>query len=261
MNRENLERLGEHDVVMAGYPGSGAAWLGCVMVNLGLFYLDGYHEILDPSELHTTRVLDINRRDRLPDYRDRDKIHSSFNEKLRIVKTHLPVEEFGKQPKFRSLVLVRDARDSVISYFHWLRNFAGLTAELDEFIDHGHGADSKPPAQEWSDFYRGWLSYLSAESTCLVKFEDMRKAPVDEIQKFCAFLGVSRPIASITRAIHECSYSSMRAKESKAVGQSSAGEGMIMRRGEVGEWKSVLKGSSLKTIERQAGTVLKRLAY
>ena len=158
-------------------------------------------------------------------------------------------------------MLVRDGRDAVISYYHWLCNFSDLSIDLDEFLRDGGGHTSKPPAQEWADFYDGWCSYLNSDSTCVVRFEDMRNNPLEEIQRFCAFLGVSRPVDSILAAIDECSYSSMRAKEKEAVSESNSGEAMIMRRGEVGEWRSVLQGESLERFDHQAGAVLARLGY
>lgn len=263
MRPENIEKLGENDIVLAGYPGSGAAWIGCLLVKLGFYYLDGYHEILQNRTSQISTVLPIERRDRLQTYRDRDKLHSGFKEPLRIIKTHLTAEAIGANPHIKVIVLVRDGRDAILSYYHWLKSFSGLTISLDEFITHGIPKSPIQPARAWAEFNEGWLDGTPVPRVHLLRFEDMRSAPETELSELLDFMGASRPLAELQDSIHDCSFTSMQKKESEAIEKSPAqlGAGMIMRRGEIGEWRNALTAQQLALVDSECHGVLARLGY
>ncbi|MFN0105806.1 MAG: sulfotransferase domain-containing protein [Bryobacteraceae bacterium] len=260
---ENIRRLGEHDVVLAGYPGSGNAWLGCLFVKLGLFYLDGYHERLHDDVSQRTTILPIARRDRLLTYRDRDKLHATYREPVRIVKTHLHSNGFGDDPRFKTVVLARDGRDAVISYYNWLKSFGGLGDTLGEYLMHGTAEEQVPPSAAWAAFNEGWLDLLPRNRTYLIRFEDMRKDPVLELDGLLKFLGAPRSREELLDAIGECSFATMRNRESEAVENNpdGLGQGMIMRRGEIGEWRSVFSPEEAAFVESQCRDMLLRLGY
>lgn len=263
MNPQNLERLGPHDIILASYPGSGAAWLGCLFVKLGIFYLDGYHEVLRDERQQRSDVLPIARRDRLPIYRDRDLAHPAYREPIRVIKTHLDAPAVAAATPCRTLLLVRDGRDAVLSYYHWLKNFADLDESLDNFLQRGTAAEPGSPARAWSDFNLAWSATRPADSLHLVRFEDLRADPARGVQSMLAAFGVERSDAEIAEAIEACSFSSMQRQEAAAVAADpqKLGPGMIMRRGEIGEWRNAIPAHLLAQVQADAAPALSAFGY
>ncbi|HJW24564.1 MAG TPA: sulfotransferase [Rhodocyclaceae bacterium] len=262
MNPENLDKLGPHDVILAGYPGSGAAWIGSLLVKLGVFYVEGYHELLHDQMAQKSTVMPITRRERLPILQGRDRENVAYAEPYRVIKTHLEASQVGQRPFSKVLLLVRDGRDAVLSYYHWLKNFGGLESNLGQFLTHGTKDEPLPPARAWSQFYSSWLTRSADVATHVVRFEDLRNDPMGGLQAIVSFLGASRSDAELEQAIEACSFKAMQQQEAQAVAHSpDLGQGKIMRRGEVGEWKHALSPGLLKVVEQDAAAMLSDLGY
>ena len=265
MNPANLDKLGPNDVIMASYPGSGAAWLGCIFVKLGFYYLDGYHEILFDQHSQKSHVNPRLKphRNRLPVYRDRDKLHPIFREKLRIIKTHMLADHVGNRHHGKTLLLVRDGRDSILSYYNWLKNFAGLERGLEEFLQYGTVNEPIPPAKAWAYFYENWLAATNPQQNHVVRFEDLREDPLMQIKKILCFFAAERSDYDINEAIKSCSFKAMKQSEVDEVSKNAntPGKGLIMRRGEIGEWKRVITPPLLSRVEMDAGLTLARFKY
>ena len=116
LHAENVGRLRPEDVVIASYPGSGAALIGNVLLSLGLAYVDPYTEVVDDhgggpvpervdyrARLAATHAADTSE--------DRSAVAAR-----RLVKTHRHPDEFPARPE-QIVALVRDPRDAVHSYY------------------------------------------------------------------------------------------------------------------------------------------------
>ena len=77
------------------------------------------------------------------------------------------------------------------------------------------------------------------------------------------FLGVEREDAEIEHAIAQSSYDRMRRVEEAAVAQhgSAIGDGRIMRKGQVGEWRDVYSPEMLRTFRGLPGRALAHFGY
>lgn len=240
LHRQNVRHLGEGDTVLAGYFGSGAALLGNILLELGLAYVDLYTERLVDrcSEAAAERIA---YRRRLKALGDADRL-SLGGRKLpasgRFVKTHLPTSEFAGIGVRSAVVLVRDPRDAVHSYYHWRVGFGEEpeTRTFDEFLRHGPPGIG-PPARAWAKFYDDWLGHarLSLDECAVVRFESLKADPEAALGPVLEAAQLDVDPADLREAVQRSSFEAMRAHEDTVAGAADDGH-RIMRRGVVGEW-------------------------
>src|SRR5262249_3163346 len=147
MRVENRDLLGPTDVVLAAHPGSGASWVGTLLVHLGVFYASGEDELLAdrdsprirgvvdeqdrqlPGGKQSARIVGVRARlEHMPALRDRARASPTWREPVRVIKTNQSA--MGWTPPGRVLLLARDGRDAVLSLYHHLVSFSDLDVPL-----------------------------------------------------------------------------------------------------------------------------------
>jgi hypothetical protein len=148
---------------------------------------------------------------------------------------------FDVFPDKKTILLIRDGRDCLLSYFHWLRYFADYQGDFNQFL-----SDTKyqTPHQAFAQYYADWLEARQG-NIHLVRFEDVRANPCAEIKNLLKFIGCERDNEQIDLAINESSYQKMREHENTVSGNSEA---RIMRKGKVGGWKEEMTDAQLLTL-------------
>ncbi|ANZ39677.1 hypothetical protein BBK82_30175 [Lentzea guizhouensis] len=234
----NAARLGAQDVVVAAYSGSGAALLSNILVELGHTFIDPYlDEIGEDGRLRGPSDEELRR------YRDRIA-HTTGSGGRRFFKNHLPPDHFPDIATQTVVLLVRDPRDALHSSYRFFQGFADtllsyLTIDdvsFLEFLDD-KGAVGEPPVtiDGWVDFYRAWAEAAQRTScSAVVRFEELKTSPVAAVTRLLETLGLDTGRAAVERAVERSSFEKMRAHEEKVAGGSTA---MIMRRGQVDEWR------------------------
>lgn len=84
-----------------------------------------------------------------------------------------------------AIYIVRDGKASVVSYFHYCRNFE-INRSMESIIR------GQTPFGSWSSHFRGWAP-SEREATLLLRFEDIVAKPDDAIEQLADFLCV-RPM-------------------------------------------------------------------
>lgn len=105
------------------------------------------------------------------------KSHAERRE-LDLVKTHHPPFDSG-----RAIYLIRDGRQSIASYYHYLRDIAHEDVSLVDVIAGFANFGS------WGDHARAW-SPRSRPETMLIRFEELVADPVSHLPRLAEFLGV-----------------------------------------------------------------------
>ncbi len=259
MYYKNIPRLKESDVLVVTYPGSGTTWLANVLCELGLPYIDGYTEELPENDGSMPTVLPDKSRARTPSLDRKRKARFDLRCDLRLIKTHLWPVYFEQFPVRKIVLMVRDGRDAVVSYYHWRMSFSeeGENGSFHEFLRRP-GINGVPPLQDWSQTILGWWSQEWVKQLHVLKFEDCKRCPGYEIEKLLRFLGVSKTKKQIVDAVEGSTFERMRTDEENVCsGDSGQVQGYIMRRGTSGGWVNefthedqyLLNGLPARTLE------------
>ena len=237
-HRRNVARLDGNGVAVVSYPGAGAALLGNIILELGLDYVDPYTEDLDREGTARPAPDRVGYRRRLAASARRDDRGAATGE-TRFVKTHLLPEDF---PQPRGVVLlVRDPRDTLFSYYCWRLAFSeeGERRDLRGFLESVEPLGLRP-VDDWSRFHRLWTAVAdtSLGPTTLVRFEELKSEPVNATNRLLKAVGVAAAAEDVASAVASSTFEQMRRHEDR----NATGQPRIMRRGLCGEWKEWYHG-------------------
>jgi hypothetical protein len=230
-------QLHKDDVFIVGYPKSGITWFR-VMAAAALYGADP--EYL-PNSLLDWLVPEL-----------MDPIYYKRWQTPMLFKTHdLP------NPKFRRVVyLIRDGRDVVVSYYHFLKN-------LGEEVDFATlvRPDYNIYPCSWDKHVKAWLANPYESEILMIKYEDLKSKPVDELRKFCEFLGISRNDTLLGVAAEKSSFEKMRAKEKSEGFHTFPRDKAFVRRGVVGSFRDEMPEDALAAFTEQSKDSLCSLGY
>lgn len=288
MREENRRLLTADDVIFAAHPGSGTSWIGSLLITLGVFYVSGHHEILTSGQGQGTGGWIDDDQPLLPGRRtgppetgfarpllpvaemvhhnpilhDRERRNPRYREPLRIIQTNDSPQRFSKPVEQQVILLVRDGRDTVLSLYHWFRNFTDFNLPLAAYLS-GNSGTWPLPAMSWAFFNISWCKAVEEQRLHIVRFEGCRAEPHRTTRELLTFIGLERNDGEIDRAIEESSYSSMRKMEDLLVAGDGerAGGRRVMRKGQIGEWRSVLDEEMLETFAGLPSQTLERFGY
>jgi len=175
----------------------------------------------------------------------------------RLVASH----EYYRKDYHRSIYMVRDARDVLLSEFAFLSALEYYTDDLDSFVNtflftvvSAYGP--------WHKNVTSWLDSPIANNgnMMLVRYEDLRKDPVPLFAQMADFLGANVSEEKIRQAVENNSIQNMRKKEDKEPVRASI-KGRFVRDGKVRGWVSKLTPEQVALIDKIAGPTLQRLGY
>ncbi|XP_044067878.1 cytosolic sulfotransferase 3-like [Siniperca chuatsi] len=163
----------------------------------------------------------------------------------RLIKTHLPVQFVPKsfwEQKCRIVYVARNAKDNVVSYFHFDRMMF-LQPEPGDWSSYLlRFMEGKMVFGSWYDHVNGWWKKKQTYSKLHYMFyEDLIEDTGREIDKLCCFLGLSPSIEEKERITGRVQFDCM--KRDNMVNHSTF-PGMdfkmssFMRKGKVGDWKN-----------------------
>jgi len=238
-----LHQIGDYspdDIFIAGYPKSGNTWTQ-YLLSAAIFGVD--LEIA-PDSLVQDLVPDVHFKQFFRRYG-----------KSAFFKTH-----FQPVPEYRKVIyLLRDGRDAMVSYFHYLR---GLTGRELDFLNVVKTGEELFPCK-WHDHVEQWFSNPHKAEMIVVRYEDLKRDTVGELQRICDFAGLKRETSVLEQAARKSSFSAMKKRE-----QSFAWENpnipknkQFVRRGEVGSHKDEMPPAVAEAFLAGAGTAMKKAGY
>jgi hypothetical protein len=229
--------LEKEDVFIVAYPKSGITWFR-VMAAAALYGADP--EYL-PNTLFDWLVPEL-----------MDPMYYKRWQTPMLFKTHeLP------NPKFRRVVyLVRDGRDVVVSYYHFLK-------ALGEEVDFATMVqpDYKISPCSWANHVAAWLANPYQAEILMIRYEDLKSDAVAELRRFCGFLGISRSEHLLKLVGENSAFQRMRAKELREGFHTFPRDKAFIRRGVVGSFKDEMPKDALETFTAQSIEALSRLGY
>lgn len=189
----SLLTLKNSDVILAFYPKTGSTWVRIFLYNLlsndKEFTFDKVNSIM-PEFAHPTFFQEW-----------------EFENSPKLIKTHRPYRSIFQNNKV--ILFGREPRDTMYSYLHYANakkefNFSG---DLNDLVYH-----EEMGLEYYMKFYTSWKDRASL----FIKYEDMRKNPVETFSKLVAALGIDKSQKEIEEALEKSSLQRTRAAQEKS---------------------------------------------
>ncbi|UUX49927.1 sulfotransferase domain-containing protein [Nisaea acidiphila] len=267
---------------LASYPKSGNTWVRALLANYVLDrdnpvsindlrgftlsdtrprYYDGLLDRplpdLSESEIRALRPLALRQ---LADARPHDHF----------VKTHSQYTEFEGinliEPEVTAgaIYIVRDPRDVAVSFA------AHFGLAVDDAIERMADAGNLTTAGDFrmTTFLGSWDAHVASWTNqdevpvCLVRYEDLLRAPEETFGKMLKVLGLPHAQDRISRAVANSAFETMKREERRdGFVERPPHMERFFRAGTAGGWRGVLTDAQIKQIERKFAPAMRQLGY
>ncbi|NXL84645.1 ST6B1 Sulfotransferase, partial [Alectura lathami] len=133
----------------------------------------------------------------------------------RIITTHLLphlLPQCVLQNKAKILVLVRNPKDTAVSYYHFYNNMPFLPsfASWDEYF--AAFMNGKLTWGSYFDHLMEWNQYIDQEGIMPISYEELKENPVLGMKKIATFFGFSLSEENFSRIAEKTSFQAMKEK-------------------------------------------------
>ena len=235
-----IDEFAQTDVFIVGYPKSGNTWMQ--------YLVAGAFCGIDLEVAPDAVVQDL-----APDVHFKKFYKPCFP--VTFFKTH-----FLPRPDYRKVVyLLRDGRDVLVSYWHYLRGLCGQEIDFAEMIRTG---DKFFPCK-WHEHVERWLDNPHRAEMITVRYEDLKSNTAAELARIAEFAGLKRDLAVLEAAARSASFSAMKRREASFPWENPQipKNGQFIRRGQVGSHRDEMPPDAREAFLREAGPTLKRTGY
>ena len=238
-----LVRTHATDRYIVSFPRSGSTWLRTILAG-----------IIDPHAGYEPEV--FNRI--LPGVSGRRLPLVWSLQDPRIIHSHTTYR--ASIPK--AVYMVRDGRDSLISFFHYSTARNGIDMSFAEWFDLYCRRWYGP---RWHDHVESWLAKGKEElgtSLMVLKFEDLKTDPIGCVGQAADFLGLGAPsLPAIHHAVQMASLDQARKREARVFGNLQNGNQSFYRGGRTGQFQDFLQGDMYDRFMRISGCALTLAGY
>lgn len=235
-----ISEYSEDDVFIVGYPKSGNTWMQNIIINL-------YYGI------DTRNVPDKLVQELVPDVHYKSYYKKFY--KTTFFKSHsLP------QKGYKNIIyIVRDGRDVMVSFYHFLLNLNGREPSFKELIDGIH--DSFGVA--WHEHVGKYIENPFNSRIVFIKYENLIEQDVDELKKICLFLDIERSDEFLRSVYLNNTFAEMKSREKKFGWDNSAWpkDKSFIRRGKVGSYNDEFPKDLLDDFLEVSKKTLKKFNY
>ncbi|XP_068866305.1 sulfotransferase 6B1-like [Aphelocoma coerulescens] len=222
------------DVILVGYPKSGTNWLEQMV-----------KELADAKYTEEEMKERINAEKKLETFQRLEFGDPGIYERMkqlpsrRIIVTHLrpdflPPSIF--QSKAKILVLVRNPKDTAVSYYHFCNDLPALPSSTswdDFFADFMNG---KLAWGSYFDYLVEWNKYIDNERIMTISYEELKEDPIAGMKKIASFFGFSLCEEDFPRIAKKTSFKAMKEKSNETHGKFGD---VLFRKGVVGNWRDL----------------------
>lgn len=230
-------------ILLASYPKSGNTWVRFILSNLSR--IKGDH-CVDVDFHSVARYVPEPRRNRTLEGRIETQGLPLF------LKTHFPhVRQFDK---YKSLVIVRDPADTLVSYYRHLRGAAGKRLpDLSRFVVHWrYGCEA------WREWYAAWTE----NAAHVLRYEDLLADPVGTMRVALHELEVEVDRVQLESAVQGSTRERMRsAQERRGDPHPRNSDYQFVGKARAGWSRELLNEESLQEIYERTGAIAKRYGY
>ena len=238
------------DTFVVSYPKSGNTWVRMLISNL-----------LSPEK--PADLWAINRL--VPEIEAVTKRQLVTMLRPRVIKSH-----FVFDPRYpRTIYIVRDPRDVVISDYHYQRKTRTIDDQypMKEFVSRFLAGKTSPEVGSWGEHAASWLTARNGDSRfLLVHYEALLSDTVGELVRMAEFLGVPantqrlREVALLSSADRMRSLEKTQSKASSLM-RGSRKDIPFIRAAKSGSWRSDLPDPLVNNIEEAWSPIMRYLGY
>uniref|UniRef100_A0A669PGU4 Sulfotransferase n=1 Tax=Phasianus colchicus TaxID=9054 RepID=A0A669PGU4_PHACC len=224
------------DVILAGYPKTGTNWLEQMVREIESADAK-YTEEEMKERINAEKELQMFPRLEFGDpgvFERMKKLPSR-----RIILTHLPPHHLPPsllQGKVKILLLVRNPKDTAVSYYHFYNNMPVLPsfATWDEYF--AAFMNGKLAWGSYFDHLMEWNRHIDHERMMMISYEELKENPVLGMKKIAAFFGFSLSEEEFSRIAKKTSFQAMKEKSKETHGKFGD---ILFRKGVVGSWRDL----------------------
>lgn len=228
------------DIFVVGYPKSGNTWMQVLVA--GTIY-----GIL-PEYCPDTVIQEI-----YPDVHYK-KYYKRYREPMIFWSHHLPI------PAYRRVIyLVRDGRDVMVSYYHYLMATTNGKVDFFRMVKEGKGLF---PCK-WHEHVEAWLLNPYNAEMIIVKYEELHADPINVLKRVCEFIGEERSESIVKMVVESATLEKMKSREKKYGWDNPKWPKNVpfIRKGKIGTYKEEMPPEVLEAFIQDAYDTLKKLGY
>jgi hypothetical protein len=155
--------------------------------------------------------------------------------------------------------LLRDGRDVIVSYYHYLVAQYGDRFSFDWLVREG---DDK--GHKWHEHVEAWLANPYNADMLVIRYEDLKSDGLWELRRLCEFIDRHESDQFLAAVYEHASFENMRQKETWDRWDHRPWwprDRHFVRRGTVGSYKDEMPPEVLDAFLAQAGDTLQRCGY
>ncbi|XP_054678679.1 sulfotransferase 6B1-like [Grus americana] len=236
------------DVILAGYPKTGTNWLDQMVKELESTDAK-YTEEEMKERISAEKKLETFPRLEFGDpgvYERMKKLPSR-----RIIQTHLPPHLLPPsilQSKAKILVLVRNPKDTAVSYYHFYNNMPVLPSftSWDEYF--AAFMNGKLAWGSYFDHLVEWNKYIDHERIMMISYEELKEDQILGMKRIAAFFGFSLCEEDFPRIAKNTSFQAMKEKSKETHGKFGD---ILFRKGVVGNWKDLFSKAQNEEMDQK----------
>ena len=163
----------------------------------------------------------------------------------------------------RVIYVVRDPRDSLISYHRYMTNVGLYKASLADFVADALGGRIFPGS--WQEHVLSWTlpsSLLATKQILLLRYEDICADPEQGFAAISQAIGLPSNPQRLSRAVELTTSELMRKRETAGLPPNIAtSKPYFIGGARPAQWQNVLEKESLELIRQVAGPTMARFGY
>jgi len=238
-----MDQFMAEDVFIVGYPKSGSTWFQ----DLAAAVVFG----INPAFMPPSVALDL-----VPELRGKYAYY-----RRHMTPSFFKSHEFPRPDHQRVVYLIRDGRDVMVSYYHYLKAFGGPVDFMD-MVQKGKSG-KYTVFGKWHEHVNAWLANPHHAQMLMIKYEDLKRDTATELARFCTFAGLERDPSFLDMVAREAVFEKMQQKEIR-LGRGDPEwpkDKLFRRRGVAGSYKDEMPADILQAFMAQAGDTLKKCGY
>lgn len=189
------------------------------------------------------------------------KVHDAYT----LVNDDYPL--FPQKATSGVIYIIRNPLDVAASFAHHLgKDYDTVISRMGDAnftISNGEGLHSqlRQKLLTWSGHAKSWTEQSSIP-VCILRYEDMKRKPLETFEKAVRFLGLNYGKDEILKALEMSSFEELQRQENEnGFKEKSPNMKVFFRKGEVGAWREELVDTQVLKIIKDQRDIMQRFGY